>query len=253
MFPEERRDLILEILRTRGRIRVNDLARDLGVSEVTIRQDLDLLEKNELLRRTHGGAILNRKISEERPFQQEETSFKEEKERIGKAAAEMVTDGDTVFLDVGTTLNEVARCLRGKNNVTVITNALNIALLLEGAPGITLIVTGGTLREKQHSLVNPYGSFIINQIHADLALIGATGIEVDHGVTNVNIAEAEIKSLFIKNAEKSILLCDSSKIGNVSLAKVAELSEIDLLITDNQAEPKNLARLAEKGLQIKRV
>ncbi len=253
MFPEERRDYILDILRTRGRIRVNDLARDLGVSEVTIRQDLDLLEKNELLRRTHGGAILSRKISEERPFQLEATSFKEEKERIGKAAAELVTDGDTVFLDVGTTLTEVARCLRGKKRITVITNALNIALLLEEAPDITVIVTGGTLREKQHSLVNPYGSLIINQIHADLALIGATGIEVEHGITNVNIAEAEIKSLFIKNASKSILLCDSSKIGNISLAKVAGLSEIDLLITDHQAEPSEIKRLAEKGLMIKRV
>lgn len=251
MFLEERRDYIIKSLHEQRSLRVSDLARKLGVSEVTIRQDLDFLEQKQLLRRTHGGAILNRKSSEERPFQLEETAFHAEKERIGKAAAEFITKGDTVFLDVGTTVTEVARCLHDRSELTVITNALNIALMLEDAPGVTVIVTGGTLRNKQHSLVNPFGSLIINQINADLAIIGATGIEAEHGISNVNLVEAEIKSLLIKAARKTVLLCDSSKVGNVSMAKVADLEAIDLLITDEQADPEELARLGERGLEIK--
>jgi DeoR family transcriptional regulator of aga operon len=252
MFLEERRGIILDILNKQGRCRVADLAMDLTVSEVTVRQDLDILEKQGLLRRTHGGAILSPKISCERSFQFEETSFREEKERIGRAAAEMVSDGDTIILDVGTTVTEVARNLQTLKGLTVFTNALNIAFLLED-PEITVIVTGGTLRAKQHSLVNPYGRLILEKIHVDLAFIGANGIEAEHGVTNVNIAEAEIKSLFIQAAQRRVVLGDSSKVGNVALAKIAGLDQFDLLITDDQADPDELSRLKDYGLQVQLV
>ena len=253
MFPEERQEFIIKLLNRQGRCRVTDLARELGVSEVTIRQDLDVLETRGLLCRTHGGAILPSRTGFERPFQSEETSFYEEKERIGRAAAEMVTDGQTVILDVGTTVTAAARRLKKKEDLLVITNALNIALLLEDNPGITVIVTGGTLRAKQHSLVNPYGGFILDEIRADVAILGAGGIEAESGVTNVNIAEAEIKSLFIKAARRRFLLCDSRKVGNIALAKVADLEEIDFLFTDKQADPEEIARLRERGLAVKLV
>lgn len=253
MFPEERRSIIIENLNKTGRCRVNDLAQLLNVSEVTVRQDLDLLEKQGLLSRTHGGAILSIKTGFERSFQLEETSFRAEKERIGQAAAELVSDGQTIILDVGTTVTEVARNLMGRKGLTIITNALNIAMLLEDSPEITVMVTGGTLRAKQHSLVNPFAQFILERIQVDLAFIGVSGIEAEHGATNVNVAEAEMKSLFVKAARRRIVLADSGKVGNIALAKVASISEIDLLITDDQADTEELARLTQQGLEVKLV
>lgn len=253
MFPEERRSNIIDILNKLGRRRVSDLARDLAVSEVTVRQDLDLLERQGLLRRTHGGAILNSRTGFERTFQLEAATFQEEKERIGRAAAALVSDGETIILDVGTTTTEVARHLKDHKGLTIITNALNIAMLLEENPDITVIVTGGTLRAKQHSLVNPYGFLILEQIHADMAFIGASGISAEKGITNANIPEAEMKRMFVRNARRRILVADSSKIGNVALAKVSDLWEINQLITDNQADPGEIETLRGQGLGVELV
>lgn len=252
MFPEERRVNILEVLSTNGRCKVIDLAQILNVSEVTIRQDLDLLEKQGLLRRTHGGAMLTSKSNIEKPFKLEETSFCDEKERIAQAAIDMIPDGATIILDVGTTVTALARNLmNNKKNLTVITNGLNIATILENNPNVTVIVTGGTLRSKQHSLVNPFAQFILEKIYADIAFIGVSGIAAEFGITNVNTAEAEIKALFAKSARQRIVLADSSKVGNISMAKICSLDAIDTLITDNQVDPHELAKLQEKGLAIK--
>lgn len=251
MFPEERRAKILETLSTNGRCKVIDLSQILNVSEVTIRQDLDLLEKQGLLRRTHGGAMLTSKSNVEKPFKLEETSFSNEKEKIAQAALDMIPDGATIILDVGTTVTALARNMTNKKNLTVITNGLNIATILENNPDITVIVTGGTLRSKQHSLVNPYAQFILENIYADIAFIGVSGIEAERGITNVNTAEAEIKALFTKSARQKIVLADSSKVGNISMAKICSLNAIDTLITDNQADPLELSKLQEKGLAVK--
>ena len=254
MFPEERRREIVAGLKREGRCLVADLARRLEVSEVTIRQDLDVLEKEGVLRRTHGGAILNVKIGLERPFQVEETSHRAEKERIAAAAVDLVASGDTVILDVGTSVTAAARQLvEQKKKPTVFTNGLNIAAILEADPDITTVVTGGTLRPKQHSLVNPFAEFILPRIHADIALIGVSGVEAEHGVTNVNVAEAEMKALFVRASRRRVVLADSSKIGNVALAKFADLHEIDLLITDVGADEENVAAIREKGLEVKLV
>jgi DeoR family transcriptional regulator of aga operon len=252
MFPEERRREILATLKHEGRCLVAELARRLAVSEVTIRQDLDALEKDGLLRRTHGGAILNAKIGLERPFQVEETTHRPEKVRIGEAAADLVSAGDTVILDVGTTVTEAARKLvEQQKRLTVFTNGLNIAAILEAHPEITTVVTGGTLRAQQHSLVNPFAEFILARISADVAFLGANGVDAARGVTNVNVAEAEMKALFVKAARRRVVLADGSKIGQVGLARFAELQEIDLLITDAGADEDEVEALREKGLEVK--
>ena len=254
MFPEERRREIVAGLKRDGRCLVADLARRLDVSEVTIRQDLDALEKEGVLRRTHGGAILSVKIGLERPFQVEETAHKAEKERIAAAAVDLISSGDTLILDVGTSVTAAARQLvEQKKKPTVFTNGLNIAAILEADPDITTVVTGGTLRPKQHSLVNPFAEFILPRIHADIALIGVSGVEAEHGITNVNVAEAEMKALFVKAARRRIVLADSSKIGTVALAKFADVQDIDLLITDVGADEDDIAAIREKGLEVKLV
>jgi DeoR family transcriptional regulator of aga operon len=254
VFPEERRREIVAGLKRDGRCLVADLARRLEVSEVTIRQDLDILEKEGVLRRTHGGASLNVKIGMERSFQVEETSHKAEKERIAAAAVDLVSSGDTLILDVGTTVTAAARQLVDqKKKPTVFTNGLNIAAILEADPDITRVVTGGTLRPKQHSLVNPFAEFILPRIQADIALIGVSGVEAERGVTNVNVAEAEMKALFVRAARRRVVLADSSKVGKVALAKFADLNEIDLLITDAGADEDDIAAIRAKGLEVKLV
>jgi DeoR family transcriptional regulator of aga operon len=255
MFAVERRSRIMAILQREGRCLVGDLARELSVSEVTIRQDLDLLENQGLLGRTHGGAVLKSKLGLEQPFQVTATAFQAEKRRIAKAAVALLSPGDAIILDVGTTVTEVAKQLREQKDlsVTIFTNALNIATILEERSNIATIVTGGALRAKQHSLVNPYAELILTKINVDIALIGISGITVDHGVTNVNIAEAEMKALFVKVARRRVVLADSSKIGKVSLAKVADLNQIDLLITDWAADTNEVKVLREAGLEVQLV
>jgi DeoR/GlpR family transcriptional regulator of sugar metabolism len=250
MFAEERRNMILKILQESGSLKVDELARELGVSKVTIRQDLELLKQQGLLYRAHGGAILNSRVGFERPFQVEETSFKAEKERIGKAAAGLIKAGETVILDVGTTVTAAARQLQNYPELTVITNALNIALLFEDSPHINVLVTGGTLRPQQHSLVNPYGKLLLEQIRADVAIIGVNGVSAAYGISNVNVAEAEMKQLFIQAAARRIVLADSGKIGKVGFARFAAISDIDHLITDDQADPEELTKLRKLGLSI---
>ncbi len=250
MFPEERRTKILDILNVEGRCLVGDLARQLGVSGVTIRQDLELLEKEGLLRRTHGGAILNNQSGFERPFQMVETSFRDEKERIAEAAVALVKPGDTIILDVGTTTTAMARKLEKHRDLTVFTNAVNIATILENNPAVTTIVTGGTLRAKQHSLVNPYAELILEKINVDVAFIGVSGIDVEQGFTNVNLPEAEMKSLFIRRSRRRVVLADSSKVGAVARAKIAALQDVQTLITDKAARADTISRLQELGLEI---
>lgn len=252
MFPEERRSRILEILDRQGRCLVNDLARELQVSEVTIRQDLDFLGQEGRLRRTHGGAIAAGKLGLERPFQVEEAASKSEKEQIATAALEVISGGDTIILDVGTTVTELAKRLTfASGEMTVLTNGLNIATILEPLSNITTIVTGGTLRSKQHSLVNPFATFILERIRADVAFIGVSGVSSEYGLTNVNIAETEMKALFIKAARRRVVLADAGKLGKVALAKVADIEDVDLLITDKRADAGELERLRQKGLEIK--
>ena len=254
MFPEERRRDIVARLKRDGRCLVADLARHLEVSEVTIRQDLDALEREGLLRRTHGGAILDQKSGLERPFQIEESEHRAEKERIAAAAVDLVSAGDTLILDVGTTVTAAAkRLVEERKRATVFTSGLNIAAILEADPEITTVVTGGTLRPKQHSLVNPFAGFVLPRIRADLAFIGINGIEATHGLSNVNAAEAEIKAMFVQAARRRVVLADASKIGKVALAKFAELRDVDLLITDQGAEPGEIAALREAGLEVRLV
>ncbi len=254
MFPEERRAIILDALARLGRVEVGALAREIGVSAVTIRQDLAFLEEHRRLRRTHGGAI-PLEAGFELPFAETEIANSAEKNAIARAAAAMIREGETILLDVGTTTTALARALIARRglSLTVITNALNIACLLEGAPGITVIVTGGTLRAEQHSLVNPLGLEVLAHLRADRAFIGASGIESAAGVTNANLPEAEIKSAMLKQAREKILVADGSKIGRIAAALVAPVAEFDRLVTGRSAPAAELDRLRQMGLAVTKV
>jgi DeoR family transcriptional regulator, aga operon transcriptional repressor len=166
----------------------------------------------------------------------------------------MIAAGDTVILDVGTTTTAIARALVLRtelHDVTVVTNGLNIALELERAtPRISVVVTGGTLRPLQHSLVNPLGTTLLGHLHAAVAFVGCNGVDPEVGITNINLPEAEVKRAMLLAARRRVIVADGSKIGEVELAKVCDIEEVSLLITDPTADPEVVAEIAAAGCQV---
>ena len=251
-----RRERMVELIRHREFVRVGELADSFAISEVTVRSDLHELASAGLVRRVRGGASAVRRSSSAEPtFEQAMGAAAEQKRDIGRAAARLVTDGTSVLLDVGTTTTCVARELARREDlldVTVLTNGMNIALELEKAVGrISVVLLGGTLRPRQHSLVEPLATVLLEQIHADLALIGCNGVDAVAGITNVNLPEAVVKRRMIASARTVVVVADGSKIGRVELSRVADVSDIDLLLTTSDADPDAVARLRRSGLEVR--
>ncbi len=250
-----RRDRMAASVARRGFARVADLARELGVSEVTVRTDLAALESDGRVTRVHGGAMPRGLVAErESSLEQSRTRLTRVKQAIGIETAARVRSGESVLLDVGSTTLAVAQALVARTDldeVVVVTNGLAIALALEPAiPRFTIVVTGGTLRSLQHSLVNPLATTLLDDVRVDLAILGATGIEAQAGVTNVNLPEAEVKRRMVASAARRVLAADSSKLGQVHLGRVATLDELDELITDNAATDAVLTPLRTAGLRV---
>lgn len=255
-----RREQIQRIIDERGFVRVTELRDAFGVSGVTARADLDVLVGAGAVRRVHGGAVpAHSAVDNGRP--EREFSFEEAlassvvpKQQIGALAASIVTSGQSVILDVGTTTLAIARGLRARTDLTdvvIITNGLSIALELEPAiPRFTVIVTGGSLRPLQHSLVEPLAATVLSQVHADLAFIGCNGVDAEHGVTNINLPEASVKTLMLAAAARAVVVADGSKLGQVHLGRVGPLGAFDTLVTDAAADPQALAPLREAGLTV---
>ncbi|MDO9396647.1 MAG: DeoR/GlpR family DNA-binding transcription regulator [Herbiconiux sp.] len=246
-----RRHRILELVESIGFVRVSDLSEAMYVSEVTVRSDLAALESQGALERVHGGAMPRGVATRaERSFETERGSAADEKRRIGRAGAAMVQSGSSVLLDVGTTTAAVADALLERDDlhdVVVITNGLSIALALEPAiPRFTVVVTGGTLRPLQHSLVAPYASMLLARIRADLAFIGCTGVDAGAGVTNVNLPETELKRAMLGASDRAVVVADASKLGRTSLGVIGPLDRFELLLTatPETGADEHLARLA---------
>jgi DeoR family transcriptional regulator, aga operon transcriptional repressor len=249
-----RRDRVLALLRQQDFVRVSDLSDHFDVSEVTIRGDLDALHSRGQLRRVRGGAVPRAVPPTERRFEEAEIAAAGQKRAIARLAASTVQPGDTIVLDVGTTTTALAQALAARTeleDVTIFTSSLTIALALEVAePRLTVVVTGGTLRKKQHSLVEPLAGLVLGTIYAATAFIGCNGIDVDRGVTNVNLPETEIKRLILRASQRRVVCADSTKLGQVALAHVCDLDDIDTLITDDRADPDLVAALRDTGLEV---
>jgi DeoR family transcriptional regulator, aga operon transcriptional repressor len=244
----ERRDRVRALIEERAFASVAELSAEFGVSAVTVRNDLDALEAEGGVRRIRGGAMpFDAARLRERPFEEAAVEAASAKARIAAAAADLLEPGMSVFLDVGTTAAAVARELLrrdGLRELTVITSGLSIALLLEAAvPRLQVVVTGGTLRPLQHSLVAPLADQVLRLLHADLALIGCNGVDAVAGVTNINLPEAEVKAAMIAAAARAVVIADGSKIGRVQLGHVADATAVDVLITDQSAPAAALAEL----------
>jgi DeoR family transcriptional regulator of aga operon len=248
----ERRARLAVLIAERGFLRVTDASELLAVSEVTVRGDLSALEADGDVVRVHGAAMPRSSLRPEPSLEQSLARDADSKQAIGELAASLVSSGQSVILDVGSTALAVATALARRtdlDDVAVITNGLSIALALEPAlPRFTVVMTGGTLRPLQHSLVNPGVSAFLESVHADLAFIGCNGIDLDRGVTNINYPEAEVKRRMIQSSKRSILIADSGKLGQAHLGVIGAVADFDSLVTD--AADSAVAPLRAAGLEV---
>ncbi len=229
----ERRDSIIQIIQKNGKVRVDDLSEQFEVSSVTIRNDLDFLEKKGICYRTHGGALIRKNVYEDPTLEEKQKINKKEKERIGTKALEFIDSGDSILLDSGTTTMEIAYRLNSKKNLTVMTNALNIALKLLSFDDINVMLTGGTLRKESYSLVGPEAEASIRNYYFDKLFLGVDGLDFDVGLTTPNPREAQLNRIMVSRAHQVIAVSDSSKFGRRSFSHICSIDSIDTLITDS--------------------
>ena len=242
--------LTLKELAADGSVGVAEIAAKLGVSTASIRRDLQLLEQQRLLSRTHGGAVAN-STAYELPLRYRGGRRREEKRRIAAAAAARIGDDiASVGLTGGTTTTEVARRLADRQGLTVVTNALNIAAGLAVRPDLKLIVTGGAARSESYELVGPLAEATLEGMNLDLAVVGVDGIAVAGGLTTHHDIEAHTNRVLIGRARHVIVVADGSKVGRLAFARICDVSAVHELITDASAPAPELRRLAEAGIVI---
>ncbi|ASS89636.1 DeoR/GlpR family DNA-binding transcription regulator [Aeribacillus pallidus] len=249
MLQEERHRRIIEELERNDIVRISQLSERLGVTRQTIRRDLSELEKTGLIKKVHGGALLNKRNLEPSYSDRLSTNV-EEKELIAKNAAELVEDGDAIFLDVGTTTLMMAKQLKEKKNLTVITNFLLIAMELANAPEVKVILSGGELRGEEFSLSGPISIRSVKNIYIDKAFVGVGGLSLESGFTDYHLNESEFRRMMIEHAKKTYALADHSKMDIVAIYKSADLHEIDVLITDGKTPGSIINKLKEKGMEV---
>src|SRR5664279_3580502 len=245
----QRWDNLRALIRDNGVIRVEDLCRQLKVSPATVRRDLDQLEQGGVIRRVHGGAVSIESRLDEPVFADKTSLAAREKRRIAEAALSLVEPGDTIYLDGGSTVLELARLLRDRSNLTVVTNSLHAAHELAGR-GPRLIVIGGELRRLSQTLVGPLTRLVLQELHVDKAFMGTIGFTLKEGLTTTDPSEAFTKELVMSQSRQVILLADSGKAGKVAFARAGRLENIHAFVTD-KALDKNFAKeLVKKGIKV---
>ncbi|MFC0214567.1 DeoR/GlpR family DNA-binding transcription regulator [Paenibacillus chartarius] len=255
MFVEERKHIILDKLEKEVRVDVLELSQLMGVSESTVRRDLRELEEANLLKRTHGGAVsiklaAKQNVTVEPSFAEKEIQAKLEKQAIARKAAGLIKNGDTILLDSGTTTFYILQELNAFEQLTVVTNAVIPPQYLNLHAGIELIFLGGSYRSSTQSLVGMLTELCLSQLRVDKCFIATNGVDVRSGLTTPNMAEAEIKRKMISCAREVILVTDSSKFGNSSFAKFAELDHIDICITDSGIHDEDKNSLHSRGITV---
>jgi DeoR family transcriptional regulator, aga operon transcriptional repressor len=248
---EERRRKIRGLLQERAQVGVAELAETFRVSAVTIRADLAALDDIGALVRVHGGA-LPRQESDELPIDIKQSMHRAEKLRIAAAAVAHIHDGETVILDSGTTTAGIARLIRGLKfeSLNVITNALNIAVLLASAPFINLVIPGGVLRRRSWSLSGPPAENAMRELQADTLFLGVDSIDPEVGLMTPHVLEAQLNAQMIRIARKVIAVTDSSKLLRRNLSVISPMDAVDLLITDKGADARAIELIRARGVEV---
>ncbi len=250
LFAEERRQRILSAVESRQRATVEALAAQFKVSPVTIRTDLDWLERQGLIRRTHGGAVPADPGRVDPAFAAREGAQRAEKERIGAAAAALVQDGDTIGLDASTTALHLARNLRGKREITVVTNGLRVAQEIAQQPGLTVMLLGGLIRPEAMSVVGSWGEAVLDRINIGKVFVGARGFTLAEGLTDVDGEEVRLKQALVAVAHEVVAVIDQTKWGQVGFATFCALERIQRIITVRAAPTRLVQQARRRGLTV---
>ena len=250
MLAVDRRQAIFTTLTETGSVTVVDLSKKFGVSEETIRRDLTKMESSGLLKKTYGGAFLNTGMHVEVPVEMRAHTYVEGKHLIGELSARRIHNGDTIFLDASTTAVHIAESILDKKNVIVITNALKVAEALAASPDIKVICTGGTLRSHALTTVGKAAETAIGTYFADKAFICCDGIHSDHGITDANEREAEVRKQMIHQAHSTILVVDATKFDKTSFVHLADFDQCDALITDREPSAEWQATLRDSDVEL---
>lgn len=250
LLKEERQKLILEAVKDNRQATVSELSRRFDVSQVTIRRDLRDLAAQGALRRAHGGAIIAVSAPPEPPVIQRMSWAEHCKACIGRAAAALVSDGDSVFIGSGSTAAYVARHLVGRRDLTVVTNALTIATELAQADGVTVVVTGGLMRPSELSLVGHITELALREVRVDKVILGMRAISLDAGMTNDFLPEVMTDRAIIEMAPELIVVADHTKFNKTASAYVAPVERVTTLVTNSETDPQILARLRELGIKV---
>jgi DeoR family transcriptional regulator of aga operon len=237
LLSEQRRRKILDLIEQKSQVTVRDLVEKFSISAVTARADLDALSSQGVVVRSHGGAVRQVEASQEYPLRLKKTLHHAEKVRIGRAAAELIQDNETVILDSGTTTSEIARQLklRRLRSVTVITHALNVAYELLDATDVYVIMIGGLLRPVSCSFVGPQAEAMLKEFRADRVFLAVDGFDLESGPSTPDVLEAQLNSLMMRVSKEVNVVADFSKLGRRSVSRIGSLSGVHRLITDSRA------------------
>lgn len=246
----ERQKQILSLLGKQGRLSVAEIVEQFSISEATARRDLETLASQGKAQRVHGGVIAAEQAPPELPILEREGEQTDEKASIGRAAAELIADGETVFLGSGTTALEAAKHLRDRKNLTVITNSLPVLNALAGIKDITVVSLGGQLRESELSFIGHITEQALAELRVDKVIMGTRGISLEHGLTNDYLPETLTDRAILKIGRTVIIVADHTKINRVATALLAPLNSMQVFVTDSHAEKKFLHSLKKLEIEI---
>jgi DeoR family transcriptional regulator, aga operon transcriptional repressor len=250
LMAEERRTQIMQIVRGEGRVRVNDLVNRFGTSAVTVRNDLNELHQRGLVLRSHGGAVIPDTILRESPVHERLKAHAEQKRRIGAMAATLINDGETIILDSGTTTLEIARQIKNKQGLQIITNGVNIAAELLDARDVKTFIVGGTVRGDSASIIGRSTEEMLDEFSADKLFLSGAGCDPDFGVSGANLEETMVNRAMLRISREIILVADASKFSKRSMARIAPFSEIDTIISDTGLREETQAKLRSLGCNL---
>lgn len=250
MATDHRRRQIQALLAQAGEVAIGRLAERLDVSEMTIRRDLEVLEDAGVARRVRGGAIATVSRGYEPPFDARVASAQPAKVAIAAAATRFVDDGETAILDVGSTALELARRLRGRRGITVVTPSTLAALELANEPNMRVVVTGGIVRPGELSLVGDFAERAFLELNCDVVFLGVGGVHPDKGLTEYNLDDARVKRAALRAARRRVVLADATKLERICLATVATLSDVDVLVTDAAPDHPVAEAAREAGAEV---
>jgi DeoR family transcriptional regulator, aga operon transcriptional repressor len=256
---DERANRILRLLLSHGKTSIEDLTVIFGTSPASVRRDLVRLEERGLVHRTHGGAMLAEPAVYEpfrfdASFRIREDRFAQEKQRIARAAAQLVLDNETIGFTAGTTTTQVARSLRHRTNLHIITNAVNIGMELSSSNGLDTMLTGGSMRwADAFTLIGPLAIESLNVVVMDRVFVGVCGVDPERGATTIEADEAAVFRAMTRQSKQVIVVADSSKVGMVSPAVICPVTDIDLLITDDGISEEAVTAFSKSGVEVIRV